>query len=155
MNPASLGRARRSQGSDLSIRSCVLVPTNNSVLIESVEFERRLAVGSSRHVYDHLFAVFCASARPSNASRAARRDSCTPSPTFSPSTLQPWTSAASQSRRSNRVGLALGSLVRLAIRTSDGQARNCDRLALARILIVLEMEKPPPTRPILRAARGH
>jgi len=48
-----------------------LVPTRNSVFIESVEFEQQFAVALSRHGNDHSLDVICVSAGLSNPSGTA------------------------------------------------------------------------------------
>src|SRR5256885_11857440 len=93
--------------------------------------------------------------RLSNSYSAASSDSCPPTSAFGTPALQPWPSAALESRGSIPMGVARTILERLAIGISHRQARDCPRLASRGTSTVLQGEEAPSGRTTLRVAGGH
>jgi hypothetical protein len=121
-------------------RNLLPVPTKKSVLIEGVELAARRGRVQG-NVRTARFPAPLPSWLPSNSGRSARGEPGTPSSASFVAARAPKPSPAIAILRSTRLGLALQSLVQLALCPAPCETRDRHRLAPPRLSAVLEMEK--------------
>ena len=115
------------------------VPTRKSVLIESVDLAARRG-RVQWNVRTPRFPAPLPSWLSSNSGRSARGEPGTPSSASCAAARAPKPSPAIAILRPTRVGLALQSLVPLALRPAHCETGNRHRVGPARLSAVLEME---------------
>jgi hypothetical protein len=122
-------------------RNLLPVPTRKSVLIEGVELAARRGSRVQGNVRTARFPAPLPSWLPSNSGRSARGEPGTPSSASFVAARAPKPSPAIAILRPTRLGLALQSLVQLALCPAPCETRDRHRLAPPRLSAVLEMEK--------------